>query len=62
VTAIVEEWGRIDILVNAQILLYKTVRNLTEDGLESMWQSGPVATLRFQKGASPICARPRASS
>jgi len=54
VTATVLHWGRIDILVNnAQILFYKTVRNLTEEDLDSMWQSGPVATLRFQQAAFP---------
>jgi NAD(P)-dependent dehydrogenase (short-subunit alcohol dehydrogenase family) len=54
VAATVERWGQLDILVNnAQTLVYKTVRNFTEDDLESMWQSGPVATLRFQQAAFP---------
>jgi len=54
VAATVEKWGRLDILVNnAQTLIYKTVRNFTEEDLESMWQSGPVATLRFQQAAFP---------
>ena len=54
VAATVEEWGQLDILVNnAQTLVYKTVRNFEEADLESMWQSGPVATLRFQQAAFP---------
>jgi NAD(P)-dependent dehydrogenase (short-subunit alcohol dehydrogenase family) len=54
VAATIERWGKLDILVNnAQTLIYKTVRNFTEDDLESMWQSGPVATLRFQQACFP---------
>jgi len=54
VAATVEKWGRVDILVNnAQTLIYKTVRNFEEEDLESMWQSGPMAVLRFQQACFP---------
>ncbi|MCU1346359.1 MAG: putative oxidoreductase, NAD(P)-binding domain [Acidimicrobiia bacterium] len=54
VAAVMERWGQIDILVNnAQTLIYKSVRNFAEEDLESMWQSGPVATLRFQQACFP---------
>ncbi len=50
----VQTWGRLDILVNnAQILIYKTVRRLTDEDLNSMWDSGPLATFRFQQAAFP---------
>jgi NAD(P)-dependent dehydrogenase (short-subunit alcohol dehydrogenase family) len=46
----VERWGGIDILVNnAQTLVYKAVRRFTDEDMESMWRSGPMATLRFQQ-------------
>ncbi len=48
VAATVAEWGRLDIVVNnAQTLAYNTIRRLTEDELESMWQSGPMGTFRM---------------
>jgi NAD(P)-dependent dehydrogenase (short-subunit alcohol dehydrogenase family) len=48
VAATVAQWGRIDIVVNnAQTLAYHSVRRLTEDDLESMWQSGPMGTFRM---------------
>jgi len=40
-------FGRLDILVNnAQTLVYRSVRRITEADMESMWQSGPMGTLR----------------
>jgi NAD(P)-dependent dehydrogenase (short-subunit alcohol dehydrogenase family) len=48
VDATVAEWGRLDIVVNnAQTLAYNSLRRLTEDDLESMWQSGPMGTFRL---------------
>ena len=48
VGATVAEWGRLDIVVNnAQTLAYNSLRRLTEDDLESMWQSGPMGTFRM---------------
>jgi NAD(P)-dependent dehydrogenase (short-subunit alcohol dehydrogenase family) len=48
VDATVAEWGRLDIVVNnAQTLAYNSLRRLTEDDLESMWQSGPMGTFRM---------------
>ncbi len=48
VAATVEQWGRLDIVVNnAQTLSYSSVRRLTEAELESMWQSGPMGTFRM---------------
>jgi NAD(P)-dependent dehydrogenase (short-subunit alcohol dehydrogenase family) len=52
VAATVDELGRVDILVNgAQTLVYQSVRRITEDDLASMWQSGPLGTLRFQQAS-----------
>src|ERR1700754_4456736 len=54
VAAVMERWGRIDILVNNdQTLFYKTVRSFPDEELESMWRSGPVATMRFQQACFP---------
>jgi NAD(P)-dependent dehydrogenase (short-subunit alcohol dehydrogenase family) len=42
-----ERLGPIQILVNsAQITHYASIRNLTEELLDDMWQSGPLGTLR----------------
>jgi NAD(P)-dependent dehydrogenase (short-subunit alcohol dehydrogenase family) len=47
-------WGGIDILVNnAQTLFYKSVRNFADEDMDSMWRSGPMATLRFQQACFP---------
>jgi NAD(P)-dependent dehydrogenase (short-subunit alcohol dehydrogenase family) len=52
VTATLAAFDKIDIVVNnAQALVYKSVRKITEDDLESMWQSGPVGTLRVMQAA-----------
>jgi NAD(P)-dependent dehydrogenase (short-subunit alcohol dehydrogenase family) len=54
VAATLERFGRIDIVVNnAQTLVYKSVRKLAEEDLESMWQSGPMASLRFMQECFP---------
>jgi len=46
----IEVLGKIDILVNnAQSLIYKSVRKFTEDDMNSMWQSGPMGTMRFMQ-------------
>jgi NAD(P)-dependent dehydrogenase (short-subunit alcohol dehydrogenase family) len=50
----VERWGRIDLLVNsAHSKVYRSVRSVTEDEMDTMWQSGPMATLRFMQAAFP---------
>ena len=50
VAAVAAEFGRIDIVVNnAQALVYKSVRKITEADMESMWQSGPMGTLRVMQ-------------
>ncbi|MDO8364185.1 MAG: glucose 1-dehydrogenase [Actinomycetota bacterium] len=50
VAATVEHFGRLDVLVNnAQSLVYKSVRKLTEDDMDSMWQSGPMGTMRMMQ-------------
>jgi NAD(P)-dependent dehydrogenase (short-subunit alcohol dehydrogenase family) len=50
----VERWGRIDLLVNnAQTLVFQSLRRLTDDDLETMWRSGPLATFRFMQACLP---------
>jgi NAD(P)-dependent dehydrogenase (short-subunit alcohol dehydrogenase family) len=45
---VIEQWGRLDILVNnAQAMAYKSLRRLTEEDMESMWQSGPMGAFRM---------------
>jgi NAD(P)-dependent dehydrogenase (short-subunit alcohol dehydrogenase family) len=45
-----ERWGRIDLLVNnAQTKHYQSLRRMTDDQMDTMWQSGPMATLRFMQ-------------
>ena len=39
-------FGRIDLLVNnAGITVYRSISNMTDGDMETMWQSGPMATL-----------------
>ena len=46
----IARWGRIDLLVNnAQTKVYQSVRKITDADMETMWQSGPMATLRFMQ-------------
>jgi NAD(P)-dependent dehydrogenase (short-subunit alcohol dehydrogenase family) len=48
VEATIRRWGRLDIVVNnAQTLAYNSLRRLTEEDINSMWQSGPMGTLRM---------------
>jgi NAD(P)-dependent dehydrogenase (short-subunit alcohol dehydrogenase family) len=50
----VERWSRIDVLVNnAQSKVYKSLRKMTEADMETMWQSGPMASLRFMQACFP---------
>jgi NAD(P)-dependent dehydrogenase (short-subunit alcohol dehydrogenase family) len=50
VAALVERWGRIDLVVNnAQTKMYQSLRRMSEADMETMWQSGPMATLRFMQ-------------
>ncbi len=44
-------FGHLDIVVNnAQSLVYKSVRKITEDDMNSMWQSGPMGDLARYAG------------
>jgi NAD(P)-dependent dehydrogenase (short-subunit alcohol dehydrogenase family) len=46
----VARWGRIDLLVNnAQTKVYQSLRRVTDVDMDTMWQSGPMATLRFMQ-------------
>ncbi|MFI5041384.1 MAG: SDR family NAD(P)-dependent oxidoreductase [Acidimicrobiales bacterium] len=48
----VSTFGGLDVLVdNAQSLVYKSIRKITEDDMESMWQSGPMGTLRCMQAS-----------
>ncbi len=50
VAATVAAFDRLDVVVNnAQTLVYKSVRKITEDDMLSMWQSGPMGTLRLMQ-------------
>ena len=50
VEAVHGKLGQIAILVNAaQTTVYGSIRRLTEDDLESQWQSGPMGTFRFMQ-------------
>jgi NAD(P)-dependent dehydrogenase (short-subunit alcohol dehydrogenase family) len=47
-----ETFDRIDIVVNnAQTLVYKSVRKITEEDMNSMWQSGPMGCLRLMQAS-----------
>ena len=51
----VARWGRIDLLVNnAHTKVFSSIRSLTEADMETMWQSGPMATLRFMQVCFPF--------
>jgi NAD(P)-dependent dehydrogenase (short-subunit alcohol dehydrogenase family) len=46
----VARWGRIDLLVNnAQTMSYASLRRLTDDDMQRMWESGPMACLRLMQ-------------
>jgi NAD(P)-dependent dehydrogenase (short-subunit alcohol dehydrogenase family) len=50
----VDAWGRIDLLVNnAQTKVYQSLRRMTEADMQTMWQSGPMACLRFMQTCFP---------
>ena len=54
VARVVEHFGGVDVVVNnAQSTAYASIRKLTESDLESMWQSGPMATFRFLQVCFP---------
>jgi NAD(P)-dependent dehydrogenase (short-subunit alcohol dehydrogenase family) len=54
VARVVDEWGRIDVLVNnAQAMTYMSIRKLTDDDMESMWRSGPLACFRLMQACFP---------
>jgi NAD(P)-dependent dehydrogenase (short-subunit alcohol dehydrogenase family) len=51
----VDRWSRIDIVVNnAQSKVYKSLRRMTEADMDTMWQSGPMASLRFMQACFPF--------
>jgi NAD(P)-dependent dehydrogenase (short-subunit alcohol dehydrogenase family) len=42
--------GRLDLLVNnAHTKVFNSIRKLTDDDIEAMWRSGPLATFRFMQ-------------
>lgn len=50
VEAVRSKWERIDILVNnAQSMVYRSLRRLSESDIELMWQSGPMGSFRFMQ-------------
>ena len=63
VAQVVERWGGIDLVVNnAQNKVYQSIRRLTDADMETMWQSGPMATLPVHAGLlSRISASRRAA-
>src|SRR6266545_6547671 len=49
-----QAWGRIDLLVNnAQTKVYRSLRRMTDDDMQTMWQSGPLASFRFMQACFP---------
>jgi len=54
VQRVVELWGRIDLLVNnAQTKIFQSLRRMTDADMETMWQSGPMASFRFMQACFP---------
>lgn len=54
VEQVVSTWGRLDLLVNnAQSMTYASIRKLTDDDMNSMWNSGPMATFRLMQTCFP---------
>ena len=50
VERVLAEWGRVDVLVNnAQSMFYASIRKLTDEQMDAMWQSGPMAAFRFMQ-------------
>jgi NAD(P)-dependent dehydrogenase (short-subunit alcohol dehydrogenase family) len=57
-----DQLGPVSVLVNAaQTSHFATLRRLTEDALEQMWQSGPVGTLRVMQACFDDLRRTRGS-
>jgi len=51
VARVVAEWDRIDLLVNnAHNKVYNSIRKLTDDDMDTMWRSGPLASFRLMQG------------
>lgn len=47
-------WGRLDLLVNnAQSMVYRSIRKMTDDEMEMMWRSGPMAAFRLMQTCFP---------
>jgi NAD(P)-dependent dehydrogenase (short-subunit alcohol dehydrogenase family) len=47
-------WGRIDLLVNnAQTMYYRSLRRMTDVEMQTMWQSGPMASFRLMQVCFP---------
>jgi NAD(P)-dependent dehydrogenase (short-subunit alcohol dehydrogenase family) len=50
----VQQWGRLDLLVNnAHTKVFRSIRKLTDSDMATMWQSGPLATWRFMQASFP---------
>jgi NAD(P)-dependent dehydrogenase (short-subunit alcohol dehydrogenase family) len=51
---IVDRWSQIDLLVNnAQSISYASIRRLTDEAMQAMWDSGPMACLHFMQACFP---------
>ena len=51
----VARWGRIDVLVNnAQSKVYRSLRRMTEEDMDTMWQSGPMGVTPVHAGLLPV--------
>ena len=47
-------WGRVDLLVNnAQSMVFRSIRTMTDDDMDTMWRSGPMASLRLMQACFP---------
>jgi NAD(P)-dependent dehydrogenase (short-subunit alcohol dehydrogenase family) len=54
VEGVVARWGGLDLLVNnAHTKVYNSIRKLTDDDMEAMWRSGPLASFRLMQACFP---------
>lgn len=54
VDQVVSTWDRLDVLVNnAQSMVFQSIRKMTDDEMDMMWQSGPMATFRLMQTCFP---------
>lgn len=54
VATVVGTWGRLDVLVNnAQSMVFRSIRKMSDDEMDMMWRSGPLASFRLMQACFP---------